>query len=63
LHGRHFGDTYKWLLYGDDDTYFFLDAAMNVLQHLDPDLPYFLTGFSFARSCMTLEVSWTGTYK
>ena len=41
---RHFGDTYKWLLYGDDDTAFFLDAAINVLQHLDPDLPYFLTG-------------------
>lgn len=41
---RHFGDSYKWLLYGDDDTFFFLDAAMNVLQHLDPEMPYFLTG-------------------
>lgn len=41
---RHYGETYKWLLYGDDDTFFFLDAAMNVLQHLDPDMPYFLTG-------------------
>ena len=41
---RHFGGSYKWLLYGDDDTFFFLDAAMNVLQHLDPEMPYFLTG-------------------
>lgn len=41
---RHYGDSYKWLLYGDDDTFYFLDAAINVLQHLDPDMPYFLTG-------------------
>ena len=41
---RHYGDSYKWLLYGDDDTFFFLDAAMNVLQHLDPQMPYFFTG-------------------
>lgn len=46
---RHFGDSYKWLLYGDDDTFFFLDAAMEVLQHLDPDMPYFLTGSEHSR--------------
>jgi len=48
---RHFGDSYKWLLYGDDDTFFFLDAAMQVLQHLDPDMPYFLTGAE-CRKCL-----------
>ena len=41
---RHFGGSYKWLFYGDDDTLFFLDAAASMLQHLDPDLPYFITG-------------------
>lgn len=41
---RHYGNTYKWLFYGDDDTVFFLDAAMEVVKDLDPELPYFLTG-------------------
>ncbi len=30
--------------YGDDDTFFFVDAALEMLQHLDPEMPYFLTG-------------------
>ena len=46
---RQYGNTYKWLFYGDDDTVFFLDAAVNVLQHLDPDLPFFLTGEALFR--------------
>ena len=41
---RHFGDTFKWLAYGDDDTFFFLDAVVDVLSGLDPAMPYFLTG-------------------
>lgn len=41
---RHFGDTFKWLAYGDDDTFFFLDAVRGVLSGLDPAMPYFLTG-------------------
>jgi hypothetical protein len=41
---RLYGESYKWLFYGDDDTLFFLDAAASMLQHLDPSLPYFLTG-------------------
>lgn len=43
---RELGDTFKWLFYGDDDTFFFVDAAANVLQGLDPDVPYFITGWS-----------------
>ncbi|KAK9836092.1 hypothetical protein WJX81_000611 [Elliptochloris bilobata] len=39
----HFGGAYKWLLYGDDDTFFFTDAMLGVLGGLDPDMPYFLT--------------------
>ncbi|KAK9807637.1 hypothetical protein WJX72_005062 [[Myrmecia] bisecta] len=40
---KHFGDTYKWLLYGDDDTIFFLDAVLKLVKGLDPNTPYFLT--------------------
>ena len=43
--GRQLGDSFKWLFYTDDDTMFFLDAAINVVKDLDPDMPYFLTGF------------------
>lgn len=35
---------FKWLFYGDDDTVFFVDAAIEVVKHLDPSQPYFLTG-------------------
>ena len=40
-----FGDTYKWLLYGDDDTVWFMESVMKLLQDFDPDLPYFITGW------------------
>ncbi|KAK9848859.1 hypothetical protein WJX84_012447 [Apatococcus fuscideae] len=36
-------DTYKWLLYGDDDTVWFLEGVMSMLEDLDPDMPYFIT--------------------
>jgi hypothetical protein len=39
---RELGDTFKWVLYGDDDTLFFLEAAMKVVEGLDPDMPYWL---------------------
>lgn len=35
---------FKWLLYGDDDTLFFMDAVANVVKNLDHNVPYFLTG-------------------
>lgn len=40
---RQLGDTFKWLLYGDDDTIFMTDAAVNLASTLDADLPYFVT--------------------
>ncbi|KAK9816820.1 hypothetical protein WJX72_005362 [[Myrmecia] bisecta] len=40
---RQLGDTYKWLLYGDDDTVWFIDGMMRILENLDPDMPYFIT--------------------
>ena len=36
-------DSYKWILFGEDDTVFFVENALKLLGHLDPDLPYFLT--------------------
>ncbi|KAK9807756.1 hypothetical protein WJX72_008195 [[Myrmecia] bisecta] len=40
---RHFGDTYKWLIYGDDDTFWFWDGILTMVEDLDPETPYFLT--------------------
>lgn len=34
------GETYRWMLYGDDDTLFFVDAVLDLLQPFDPELPY-----------------------
>lgn len=36
-------DNYKWLLFGEDDTIFFVENALKLLGHLDHNLPYFLT--------------------
>ncbi|KFM22999.1 hypothetical protein F751_0357 [Auxenochlorella protothecoides] len=39
----HFGDTYSWLLYMDDDTVFFPPALLHLLRDFDPAIPYFIT--------------------
>ncbi|GIL52680.1 hypothetical protein Vafri_8499 [Volvox africanus] len=36
---QYFGETYKWMLYGDDDTLFYMPAVKRLLAHLDPELP------------------------
>ncbi|GLI68037.1 hypothetical protein VaNZ11_012360 [Volvox africanus] len=36
---QYFGETYKWMLYGDDDTLFYMPAVKRMLAHLDPELP------------------------
>ena len=36
-------DSYKWMLYGDDDTVFVLDNVIKVLSSLDYTQPYFLS--------------------
>lgn len=38
-----FGDSYKWLLYGDDDTVWFMESVIKLLEDFDSDLPYFIT--------------------
>lgn len=41
---QYLGDTYKWMLYGDDDTLFFVDGILDMLKDFDPDMPYFISG-------------------
>lgn len=36
-------DSFKWLLYGDDDTVFFIDGALDALENLDYNMPYLLS--------------------
>lgn len=48
---KELGDTYKWMLYGDDDTQFFLDGALRLAKDFDPDLPWFITGTHALEVC------------
>lgn len=36
-------DSFKWILYGDDDTVFFIDGALDMLEDLDYNMPYLLS--------------------
>ena len=36
--------SFKWMLFGDDDTIFFVNSVLEFLQDFDPDLPYFISG-------------------
>ena len=36
-------DSYKWMLFGDDDTTFFVDNALRLLDTLDHTVPYILS--------------------
>lgn len=38
------GVDYKWMLYGDDDTMWFLSAVLDLLRDYDSELPYFISG-------------------
>ena len=52
LKRRELGDSFKWLFYGDDDTFYVVDPALKLLQGLDHDMPYFLTG----ATCMAADL-------
>ena len=43
-------------MYGDDDTFFFIDAVLKTVEKLDPEMPYFLTGIILKQGC---QVSWS----
>lgn len=36
-------DSYKWMLFGDDDTVFYVDNALRLLETLDHNMPYILS--------------------
>ncbi len=36
-------DSFKWILYGDDDTVFFVGGALDMLENLDYNMPYLLS--------------------
>ena len=44
LHMQMYKGNYSWMLYGDDDTLYFVDSVSDLLQDFDPSLPYFITG-------------------
>ena len=44
LYCRHYGDTYKWLLWTDDDTVMHLPAIELLLKSYDPKLPHAISG-------------------
>ena len=50
-----YAGNYSWLLYGDDDTVFFIDSVSELLQDFDPSLPYFITGMVFWQSLLILS--------
>lgn len=45
-----FGQSYKWMLYGDDDTVFYMPAVKRLLSLLDPELPIALSDNLWHRS-------------
>ncbi|KAK9864797.1 hypothetical protein WJX84_005872 [Apatococcus fuscideae] len=36
-------NNYKWILYGDDDTVFFIDNVLDLVKDLDHNMPYFIS--------------------
>eukprot|EP00198_Chlamydomonas_reinhardtii_P009698 XP_001699035.1 predicted protein [Chlamydomonas reinhardtii] len=40
---KHFGETYKWMLYGDDDTLFYMSGVIKLLEQFDPEQPLAIT--------------------
>ena len=57
-------DSFKWILYGDDDTVFFIDGALKMLENLDHNMPYLLSddvwfveddGKQLSQSCCYLQ--------
>ena len=41
------------MLYGDDDTMWFVGGVLDLLKDLDPDMPYVITGGSPRLTCCT----------
>lgn len=50
-----FNGNYSWMLYGDDDTLFFIDSVSELLQDFDPSLPYIITGMGLPQRTLILQ--------
>ena len=37
------GSGYEWMLLGEDDTLFFVEPLLQMLEEFDPGLPYIIT--------------------
>jgi hypothetical protein len=48
---QEYEGEYEWMLYGHDDTFFFVDGALDLLQDFDSSLPYIITGMVACLSC------------
>ena len=46
------------MLYGDDDTLFFIDSVTELLQDFDPSLPYIITGMGLNRETLASPTVW-----
>ena len=40
---EYYGNTYRWMLFGDDDTTFFLTGVLRLLQRYNDSLPYWIS--------------------
>ena len=36
-------DSYSWILYGDDDTFFNIEATLRMVNRLNDSMPYLLS--------------------
>ena len=43
---QDFHGDYKWMLFGHDDTFFFVNNVLELLQDFDSDLPYVISGMA-----------------
>ena len=52
------------MLFGDDDTIFFVDSVLEFLQDFDPDLPYFISGGALVHvaACSTAQSGESAMY-
>lgn len=56
--------SFRWMLFGDDDTIFFVDSVLEFLQDFDPDLPYFISGGALVHvaACSTAQSGESAMY-
>ena len=51
---------YDWMLFGHDDTFFFVEGILDLLQDFDPSLPYVISGMWAPKCIFTNAVDISG---